>query len=166
MMPGPGSEDISGMGLPMEEPYATTEEGQMLGIPEWRDSTQPGFADGGQSQSEQLGGDAMMLADQAAQSGQKNVFDHATIGGLARMYDSSAAIDMYLPELTKSLDRIGRILFIFYWKNEDFAERYGAEDLAEMEDLIRGVFKSFGDLVLKLKQKAVMAEDSQDVLSI
>ena len=54
-----------------------------------------------------------------------------------------------------ALDRLGRILFIFYWKNEDFAERYGEEDLAEMEDMLRGVFKSYGDLVLKLKEKSV-----------
>ena len=165
-MPGMGSEDVSGLGLPLDEPYAGVQEGTLLGAPTRQDSTVPGFAVGGQSETEAMGGDAMMLAEQAAMSGQKNVFDHASIGGLARMYDASAAIDMYLPELMKSLDRVGRILFIFYWKNEDFSERYGSEDLAEMEDLLRGVFKSFGDLVLKLKQKAIMAEDGKDVLSI
>jgi hypothetical protein len=153
------------------EPYVGTETGEFLGAPPLRDTLEPGYAVGGQSESEVSGGgdlgeEAIALSQQAAQTGQKNVFDHATIGGLARLYDSSAVIDQYIPELTKALDRIGRILFIFYWKNEDFAERYGKEDLAEMEDLIRGVYKSFGDLVLKLKQKSVGSDDSKDVLAI
>ena len=150
------SEDISGLGLPMEQPFMEANEGVPLGAGEWQDSTQPGFAVGGQSEQESgMGEDINALAQQAAMTGQKHIFDHASIGGLARMYDSGAAIDMYVPDLTKALDRLGRILFIFYWKNEDFAERYGEEDLAEMEDMLRGVFKSYGDLVLKLKQKSV-----------
>ena len=65
----------------------------------------------------------------------------------------------------KALDRLGRILFIFYWKNEDFGERYGKDELAEIEDLLRAVFKSFGDMVLKLKQKSVSPEDSKEILA-
>jgi hypothetical protein len=168
--PGPqGAEESTG--IPIEEPYAGSETGEFLGAPPLRDTMEAGYAVGGQTESEiggggDMGQEAVALADQAAQSGQKNVFDHATIGGLARLYDSSAVIDQYVPELVKALDRVGRILFIFYWKNEDFAERYGQEDLAEMEDLIRGVFKSFGDLVLKLKQKSLGSDDNKDVLAI
>lgn len=162
--PGNTSEDISGMGLPMTEPYLDTSEGALIGQGEWQDSTQPGFATGGQSEMESsMGNDVAALAQQAAATGQKHVFDHASIGGLAKMYDTASAIDMYIPDLLKSLDRVGRILFIFYWKNADFAERYGEEDLAELEDMLRGVFKSYGDLVLKLKQKAITDEDSSDV---
>lgn len=161
--PGPGMEDLSGLGLPTEQPFEETQEGNLLGAGTWQDSTQPGFAVGGQSEQEAaLGDDVNALAQHAMATGQKRVFDHASIGGLARMYDSAAAIDMYVPELMKSLDRIGRILFIFYWKNEEFAERYGEEDLAEMEDMLRGVFKSYGDLVLKLRQKAITNDGGGD----
>lgn len=103
------------------------------------------------------------LATQAEQSGQKHVFDHATIGGLARLYDTSAALDQYIPEMYRSLDRIGRILFMFYWKNEDFESRYGASDMADLEDTLRSVFKSFGGLVSMLEQKSIAASDGEDI---
>lgn len=162
--PGPGSDPYSGMALPMEQPFIENQAGSFTGVPPLQDATQPDFAVGGQSEKEVAGGngsqavlppDVMQLADQAAQAGQKHVFDHSTIAGLAGLYDMGYAIDMYIPELTKSLDRIGRILFIFYWKNDEFAERYGEQDLAGMEDLLRNVFKSFGSLVLRLQEKAV-----------
>jgi len=159
--PGPGTDTVSGMGLPMEEPFIANQEGSLYGVPSTQDPTQPGFAVGGQSEMEAGNGggvlseDVMQLADEAAQSGQKHVFDQSTIAGLAGLYDIGYAIDMYVPELVKSLDRIGRILFIFYWKNDEFAERYGEQDLAGIEDLLRNVFKSFGTLVLHLQEKSV-----------
>jgi hypothetical protein len=154
-----GYDDYSG--LPIETPQVEELQGQSVGMPEVDYSLQGqrGLNIGGQSQQEmQADPNAMNTAMQAAQAGQKKVFDHAAIGGLSRMYDPSAVIDAYIPEMSKALDRVGRILFIFYWKNEEFAERYGNEDMGEMEDLIRGVFKSFGDLVLKLKQQSVDTE--------
>lgn len=166
-----GFDDASG--VPVEAPFVGYSRGELLGVPPRRDPLVPGFAEGGQSSREITNGangslpqSVTDLAAQAQQSGQKSVFDHSTIGGLSKMYDSSAAIDMYLPELVKALDRLGRILFIFYWKNEDFSERYGEEDLAEMEDLIRGVFKSFGDLVLKLKEKTVSTSEKEEIQPI
>lgn len=162
-----------GTGIPVEAPFTGYSRGEFLGVPPRRDPLVPGFAEGGQSAREITnGGNSGLpesvtgIAAQAQQSGQKSVFDHSTIGGLSKMYDASAAIDMYLPELVKALDRLGRILFIFYWKNEDFSERYGEEDLAEMEDLIRGVFKSYGDLVLKLKEKTVSTSEKEDIQTI
>jgi len=104
------------------------------------------------------------LGQEAANAGQKQVFDHSTIGGLSKVYDSGAVIDSYVPELMKSLDRLGRILFLFYWKNEEFTERYGNADMAEMEDTIRGVFKSFGDLVLQLREKTIGSEETTNTI--
>jgi hypothetical protein len=101
---------------------------------------------------------AMMQA--AGQSGQRQVFDHAMIGTLSKTYDASNMIDGFIPDMMKALDRVGRTLFLFYWKNEDFAERYGAQDLMEVEDQIRAVFKQFGDLILKLKQKSIDQAES------
>jgi hypothetical protein len=169
--PGPGPDPISGLGIPTEQPFIENQTGVLTGVPPTQDPTQPNFAVGGQSETEVAGGgapagvlpeDVMQLADDAAQAGQKHVFDHSTIAGLAGIYDIGYAIDMYVPELVKSLDRVGRILFIFYWKNDEFAERYGEQDLAGMEDLLRNVFKSFGSLVLRLQEKSV-AEDSREM---
>jgi hypothetical protein len=102
--------------------------------------------------------EAQMLAEQAAQAGQKHVFDQAAVGGLSKVYDTSAVVDSYIPTFMDSLDRLGRVLFLFYWKHDDFTSRYGSDDVVEMEDRLRGVFKQFGDLTLKLKEKAVRTD--------
>ncbi len=66
-------------------------------------------------------------------------------------------MDKFLPDLINALDRIGRILFFFYWHNDDFIERYGSEEIPELEDGLKNVFKGLGDLVLFLQQKTVVS---------
>ena len=160
------------LGVPVQPAQVDFVPGQTIGSPPPQPSgAGSGINIGGEGSYQQsMGGDTGMmppdvtqLAQQAAQSGQQQVFDHAVIGGLSRVYDTSATIDGFIPELMTALDRTGRILFLFYWKNEDFAERYGDQDLTEMEDHIRAVFKSLGDLVLKLKQKTIDAEEAEYV---
>lgn len=111
----------------------------------------------------ELDQESMDLAQQASELGQKQVFDHAAIGGLAKVYDTSAVIDSYMPEFLQTLDRLGRIIFLYYWKHEDFTSRYGTSDTVEIEDLLRSTFKQLGDLTLKLKQKAIGPEDADTV---
>ena len=60
----------------------------------------------------------------------------------------------YIPDMRTGLDRIGRLIFLYYWRPEDFAEKYGAEDLTELESLLISSFKRFGDLVLALINKS------------
>jgi hypothetical protein len=148
-------------GMPMYQmPYEQQMTGSMTGMPPTPDGNQFGINIGGEAE---MDSGAQDLAAQAGQLGQKHIFDHASIGGLAKVYDTGAVLDSYVPELMQSLDRLGRILFLYYWKNEDFAERYGSNDIVEMEDLIRSVFKSFGELVLQLRKKAIDKDDSNTV---
>lgn len=101
---------------------------------------------------------AQQLAEEAAAAGQKHVFDQAAVGGLSKVYDTSAVVDSYIPNFMDSLDRLGRVMFLFYWKHDDFTSRYGSDDVVEMEDRLRSVFKQLGDLTLKLKEKAVRTD--------
>ena len=149
-----GSDSYTGM--PVVQPQYDQMQGTMTGVPPLQDPSRLGFNLGGESEMDV---NSAGVAANAEQTGQKSVFDHATIGGLSRIYDSGGVIDTYIPELVKALDRVGRILFLFYWKNDDFMERYGSEDMADMEDMIRNVFKQFGDLVLQLKEKAIGNDD-------
>jgi hypothetical protein len=153
------------MGVPVEPAQLDYVEGQSQNYtPPYvgpGDSIQMGGE--GERQQQMAMADPTQLAQQAAATGQQQVFDHSVIGGLAQTYDVSFAVDSYVPDLLKALDRIGRILFLFYWKNVDFAERYGDQDLTAMEDQLRGVFKSLGDLTLKLKQKTIDAEGTEFV---
>lgn len=113
---------------------------------------------GGNEGSAPIDQEAMDLASQAGELGQKHVFDYAAIGGLAKVYDTGALIDSYIPQFMQAVDRLGRVLFLYYWKNEDFGERYGTSDTVELEDTLRSVFKQFGNLALILRRKTVDAD--------
>ena len=102
--------------------------------------------------------EAKRLAEEAAAAGQHHVFDQAAIGGLVKVYDVANVVDSYIPEFMDTLDRLGRVLFLFYWKHEDFNQRYGSDDVVQMEDRLRNVFKSLGELALQLKEKSVQKE--------
>lgn len=100
---------------------------------------------------------------QAASTGQKEVFDTAMIGSMLRAVRDDTMIDRYLPDLVKGMDRLGRILFMFYWHQDQFAERYGKQDLPELEDSLRNAFEMMGDVILFLKQKTIEPYPEEDV---
>jgi hypothetical protein len=102
--------------------------------------------------------EARRLAEEAAAAGQRHVFDQAAIGGLVKVYDTANVVDSYIPDFMDTIDRLGRILFLFYWKHEDFNQRYGSDDVVQMEDSLRNVFKNLGELTLNLKEKSVQKE--------
>jgi hypothetical protein len=102
----------------------------------------------------------------AAQSGQREVFDTAMIGAMLRTVRDDGMVDRYMGELTKGLDKLGRILFMFYWHGDRFADRYGKADMPELEDSLRNAFEMLGDVILFLKQKTIEPypeEASQDI---
>jgi len=98
---------------------------------------------------------AMQVAQQAASSGQKQVFDTAMISGMLKSVRQDSLVDRYLGDLMKALDKLGRILFMFYWHQEEFEDRYGKQDLPEMEDSLRNAFEVLGDVCLYLQEKTV-----------
>ena len=83
-----------------------------------------------------------------------NVFEHGVVGQLVKTYDSSALIQKYIPKLEDAMDCLGRLLFLLYWKPQDFKQLYGADDLASKEAEILSSFKQFGDLVLSLVKQS------------
>lgn len=91
----------------------------------------------------------------AAQSGQREVFDTAMIGSMLRAVRDDSMVERYMGDLTKGLDKLGRILFMFYWHGDKFAERYGKSDMPELEDALRNAFEMLGDVILFLKQKTI-----------
>lgn len=104
---------------------------------------------------------AMQVAQQASQSGQKEVFDTAMLGGLLKAVRQDNIVDKYMGDLKKGLDRLGRLLFLYYWHGEEFEERYGKQDMPELEDGLRNGFENVGDIVLKLMQKTIEASPDE-----
>ena len=122
----------------------------------------PDLGVGGGSTPPKPDRDAQQAAMQAGQTGQKEVFDTAMIGSLLKAVRDDSMVDKYMGDLMKGLDRLGRILFLFYWHNEKFADRYGKNEMTEMEDGIRNAFEYLGDIVLFLKQRSIEADPDAD----
>lgn len=155
----------------LASPYLTDEESRFMpGFPEPMPAAQGGFgntpafgpseetysapAPPAREQEEELDPMLMQMAQEAEGSGQKELFDTSVIGGLLKSMRGSV-VDRNLPPLMTALDRIGRIMFSFWWHNEEFADRYGKQDIPELEDTLRNTFEALGDLVLYLKRKTV-----------
>lgn len=94
-------------------------------------------------------------AIQASRSGQKEVMDTGVMGSLVKAMDTDSIVDKYLEDLIVGEDRIGRILFMFYWHNDKFSDRYGDHEMKELEDTLRNTFTGVGDLILFLKKKEI-----------
>jgi hypothetical protein len=103
--------------------------------------------------------------ERASDSNSRQVFDPAMIGVLVRTSRSQSIVQDYIPELVDNLDRMCRLLLLFYWHNSDFSEEYGIDEMADFEDLILSTIKSTAKVVLFLKQRAVESSAGQtDVL--
>lgn len=102
----------------------------------------------------------------AANSGQREIFDTTMIGSMLRAVRDDTMVDRYMGDLMKGLDKLGRILFMFYWHGDQFAERYGKADMPELEDSLRNAFEMVGDCVLFLKGRELNAFPESDGLGV
>jgi hypothetical protein len=98
---------------------------------------------------------SVQTAQQASMSGQKEVFDTSMISGMLKSVRQDSLVERHLSSLVEALDALGRLLFNFYWHQEEFSDRYGKSDLPELEDSLRNAFESLGDITLFLKEKTI-----------
>lgn len=92
-------------------------------------------------------------ANQLAEGGQKEIFDTQAIATIAKYSDPQSKITEYVPSFTSSLDKLGRILFMFSWATEKMQDIYGKDQLSEFKELLTSVFNGLGDLIIFLKRQ-------------
>lgn len=102
-------------------------------------------------------------AMRASELGNKNIFDYSVIGSLAKYTNVNEKISEYIKTFEVALNDLGEILFMFQWKGGDLVDSFGTFELKDMEDLLKTVFRNFGDLLLKLKNKQRILEKTQDI---
>ena len=129
-------------------------------------SRQTGKAHSGAKASDNssLPGQVVEKATKASAAGIREVFDASILAGLVEVTDISELRKDYLKDMITGMDKVGRMLFIFYWHRDSFEDRYGSEDLKKLEDTLKNVFTATGDLVLFLKNKTTNSPDSAESL--
>ena len=100
------------------------------------------------------------MINQAAESGQKDVFDSAALGALINVNDINQELDTYAADMVKALDKLGRTLFLMYWHQEEVQDRYGKQAVTDLQDNVRSTFQSLGDVILDMKQKSPIDSDA------
>lgn len=90
-------------------------------------------------------------ASQAAKTGDKGIMDAGTISSLASFSDIDDLIDSYLPDLEKAMDKVGRMIFMYWYKTDKFADKYTNTEIKEIEDMLRNLFKELGKTIYKFK---------------
>lgn len=94
-------------------------------------------------------GDVDKVVD-ASDKGVKDVMDVSVLKALAANGSPNRMVDDYMQDLLLAMDRIGRILFMFYWHYNQFKDQYGQEKMSELEDSLRDNFQNLSDLTLFL----------------
>lgn len=116
------------------------------------DPTQLGLGVKPDTDDQGVEGDVQNAVDLAG-SGQKEIFDTQTIATLSKYVNPTEKSVAYTPDFVTALDKLGRMLFLIYWETDKFKEMYGRDELPELVELLRNVFKNMGDLVIFLKRK-------------
>lgn len=147
-----GTDDIFGSGYPMRE--SQIDQVPVTDMAASPDAEEAHRANGGNSGNDRY----LQSVQQASQTGQKEVFDTAMLGSMLRVTRDDLMVDRYLGDIVKGMDRIGRLLLFFYWNRDKFEERYGKNDVPELEDALRTSFEQVGELALFLKQKTIDSE--------
>lgn len=93
-------------------------------------------------------------ADQAAGLNDANIFDAVAVASLARTKQIGETIQNYLPALDRALDNLGRIVLLFYVKENEIREAIGNEKYTESEQKLRDTFKGLGESLLDVGQYA------------
>jgi hypothetical protein len=111
---------------------------------------------------------AMKQVQDASKLGVKDVMDTTVLNTLATRKNTMGILSDYMPDLIKAVDRLGRLIFLFYWHNSDFQNRYGKQKMYDLEQSLKDVFNSLGDTVMFLKERTteegvVMSEDDDEL---
>lgn len=95
---------------------------------------------------------------QAAQTGEREVFDTATITNLLDVNEIDALLTRFTKDLDIALDRLGRLHFLLMLHRNKFVGRFGSDDIVDIEDSLNNIFKGLGELVLKLKEREISSD--------
>jgi hypothetical protein len=98
---------------------------------------------------------------QAAEQGNRDLMDLKVIEGLVRASDPAELRKNFLPDIIRGMDKLGRLLFTLYWRQDHFEERYG-DNFEQLASKTKDAFQAAGDVALYLKEKMMLSADSDE----
>ena len=111
-----------------------------------------------QTQGDPMSSQSVQEVLQAAQTGEREVFDTSTISNLLDANEIDSLLTRFTKDLDIGLDRLGRLHFLLMLHRDKFTERFGSEDILNIEEALNNTFKGLGELVLKLKEREISSD--------
>lgn len=124
-------------------------------------------------QTETIGSDAVMptqgatredilkQVQRAADSGVKEIFDVSLMKVLVKTSRPEALLGDYYTTILKMMDRLCRMLFLGYVKEDDFKNQYGDDKYEEYLETIRNSMADLSELFIFISTRSVI-EDTMD----
>ncbi len=95
------------------------------------------------------------LGNSLAAIGDKDLFEHGVLALLAMNKDTFNTVSSYIPTLNAALDKLGRLLFLFWYKVNDFKKYYQIHEYNKYETILIDTFKNLGKIVLSIQKRAL-----------
>lgn len=112
--------------------------------------------------------DAEQLMELSKVMGGK-IFDDGIMGILSKAQDPGAVIKKYIPDILKSVDKLGKIIFVIWYHGYKVKKDFGIEEFTAFEEKVKDAFINLGTIVLDLHQKDLtipqQEEEYADVVS-
>jgi len=105
------------------------------------------------------------MVDQVEGLQDQGTFDTAALSMLSSAPVLQDIISTYVPNMEKALDNVGRVLLTLWITEIDTKEQIGDETYIMLENKLRTVFKTLGDVILSLSHNAVTSTDNQSQLA-
>lgn len=98
------------------------------------------------------GGAFMPAIQEASKLGDGQVMEATIISQLLQIPDMFAYIEEFLPEISETVDKLGRILFLTRVKLNQLSQNLDSDSVFALINQIKQVYRSLGDSVEKLKE--------------
>jgi len=86
--------------------------------------------------------------------GDDQLFEHGMLAAIASTSDTLGMVSSFIPTLNAAVDKLARIIFLFWYKAEDFQDLFQITEYNTQEDMLVQTFKNLGTLVLSFQKKA------------
>ena len=105
--------------------------------------------------------DILKQVQKAADSGVKEIFDVSLMKVLVKTSRPEALLGDYHRTILKAMDRLCRMLFLGYVKEDDFKQQYGEDKYDEYLETIRNAMEDLSELFIFINTRSVL-EDTMD----
>ena len=88
-----------------------------------------------------------------------DVVDPGMMGVMSKLQDPGPMIKKFLPNITKCVDALGKILYMLWSKGYKVKDEFGISEFSEFEEKLKDTFANLSDIALQVKSKTFVQDE-------